>query len=53
VSGGFMRLTCTFLVELPGIEPGPNIGLSCTNAGFCYAKRRGSAQNDLRIRQKR
>jgi hypothetical protein len=30
----FAALTSAFSVELPGIEPGPDIGLSCTNAGF-------------------
>src|ERR1700722_221127 len=39
-------------VELPGIEPGSDIGLSCANAGIGYAKRRGSTRYDLRIRQK-
>jgi hypothetical protein len=38
-------------VELPGIEPGPEIALSCEDTGFEYAKRREMTPNDLRIRR--
>src|SRR5213075_2918831 len=38
------------LVELPGIEPAPEIALSCINAEFDYAKVRTNTPNDLRIR---
>ena len=35
-----MALTSVSSVELPGIEPGSKIDLSCGNAGFDDAKRR-------------
>jgi hypothetical protein len=35
-------LTCSFLVELPGIEPAPEISLTCGNSGSNDAKRRES-----------
>ena len=39
-------------VELPGIEPAPEIALNSGNAGIPYAKRRESTENDLRIRER-
>ena len=47
-----LALTSIFLVELPGIEPGPKIDLSCGNVEFNYAKRRQMTRNDLRIRRR-
>ena len=35
-----MALTCIFLVELPGIELGAEIPLTCRNADSDDAKRR-------------
>ena len=35
-----MVLTCIFLVELPGIEPGTETGLTCDDSDFDHAKRR-------------
>jgi hypothetical protein len=39
-------------VELPGIELGTEIALSCANAELEYAKRRDSTRNDLRRRER-
>jgi hypothetical protein len=47
-----VALTSYFSVELPGIEPIPEIPLSWGNAEFRYAKRRESTRNDLRIRRR-
>lgn len=44
--------TAYSLVELPGIEPGPKIGLTCGNAQFEYSKRRETTRSDLRIHRK-
>jgi hypothetical protein len=50
------RLTCGYpavrplLVELPGIEPGSKIRLTCGNDGIEHAKRRQTTRDDLRIR---
>lgn len=38
----FAALTCIFPVELPGIEPAPEIAMTCVNAQLEYAKRRES-----------
>jgi hypothetical protein len=46
----FMAMTCTYLVELPGIEPAPKMVVSCGNVEFNDAKRRETTRNDLRIR---
>jgi len=40
------------LVELPGIETGTEIELTCENTEFGHAKRRESTRNYLRIRQR-
>jgi len=45
-------LTSTFLVELPGIEPGAKMCLSWENTGFDDAKRREMTSTDLRIRRR-
>ena len=47
-----MVLTCIFLVELPGIEPGTYTGLTCEKPILTHAKRRQSTRKDLRIRQR-
>jgi hypothetical protein len=40
MSGKFGTLTCSFIVELPGIEPGPKISSTCRNSGIDDAKQR-------------
>ena len=40
IAGNFTPVTCCYLVELPGIEPAPEIVLSCENTRFADAKRR-------------
>lgn len=40
------------MVELPGIEPAPKMGLNCENVGFGNAKARETTWNDLRIRER-
>jgi hypothetical protein len=40
------------LVELPGIELGGEIALTCGSAGFDDAKQRERTGNDLRIHRK-
>jgi hypothetical protein len=47
---GFLALTCSSRVELPGIESGTETLLTSVNLGFQYAKARESTRNDLRIR---
>ena len=44
-------LICGPVVELPGIEPGAEIGVSCRNAENQHAKRPESTRIDLRIRE--
>ena len=48
-----VALTCIFPVELPGIESGTKVLVSCGNASFQYVKRRESTRNDLRVRERR
>ena len=43
----FIALTSRFSVELPGIEPGPEIALTCGNAESEYQKRRESTRKYL------
>jgi hypothetical protein len=45
-------LASYFFVELPGIEPGSKIRLTCGTDGIEYAKRRQTTRDDLRIRQR-
>jgi len=45
-------LTSFFSVELPGIEPTPEMVVNCGNVEFNYAKRRQMTRNDLRIRRR-
>jgi len=45
-------LASVFSMELPGIETGTKISLTCGNAGLDYAKRRESTGNDLRNTRK-
>jgi hypothetical protein len=40
------------LVELPGIEPGAEIALTCENVEIDDAKVRETTRNDLGIREK-
>ena len=40
------------LAELPGIELGTEIALSCGNADSGYAKQREMTRNDLRVRER-
>ncbi|MDT5168498.1 MAG: hypothetical protein QOD02_1825 [Mycobacterium sp.] len=47
-----VALTSLSSVELPGIEPGSKIRLTCGNDGIEYAKRRQTTRDDLRIRQR-
>ena len=47
-----MFLTCIFLVELPGIELGTEIALTCGNVESDDAKARETTWNDLRIRER-
>ena len=47
-----VALTSIFSVELPGIEPGPKIDLSCGNSGIDDAKQREMTRSDLRIRRR-
>ena len=49
---GIVTLTCIFPVELPGIELGADIRLTCGNIENRYAKRRETTREDLRIRQR-
>jgi hypothetical protein len=41
-----MALTRCCVVELPGIEPAPEIAMSCGNAESDYAKQRQPTRND-------
>jgi hypothetical protein len=40
------------VVELPGIEPGAEIALTCRNVESNDAKVRETTRNDLRIRER-
>jgi hypothetical protein len=45
-------LTCSFVVELPGIEPAPKMVVTCGNAEFDSAKVRETTRKYLRIRRR-
>jgi hypothetical protein len=47
-----VALTSMFLVELPGIEPGTEMALTCKNTENRYAKARETTRRDLRRREK-
>lgn len=47
---GLLALTCYLPVELPGIELGTEIGLTCGKTDIEYVKRRESTLDNLRKR---
>ena len=49
---GLVALTCIFPVELPGIEPVAEIGVTCEDAESDDAKQRESTRKHLRIRKR-